>query len=105
MILFASLRVVVDEFLDVGLDESDLGEDFVGGRGPGEGFGVGIPVVDVVTDLADQNLDAAEGAATDRLAGDNFEQCFYPIFSRKPYRGEIKRSLKTVSESFPHPRS
>jgi hypothetical protein len=29
---------VVDKFLDVVLDEVDLGEDLVGGCGPGEGF-------------------------------------------------------------------
>jgi hypothetical protein len=33
------LRIVVDELLDVGLDELDLGEDLVGGGGPGERFG------------------------------------------------------------------
>ncbi|MET9382535.1 hypothetical protein ABZY09_16005 [Streptomyces sp. NPDC002928] len=40
MILIALLRVVVDEFLHRGLDESDLGEDLVGRGGPGEGFRV-----------------------------------------------------------------
>jgi hypothetical protein len=29
------LCVVVDQFLDVGLGEADLGQDFVGGGGPG----------------------------------------------------------------------
>jgi hypothetical protein len=38
------LRVVLDEFLDVDLDEVDLGEDFVGGGGPGERLGVAVPV-------------------------------------------------------------
>jgi len=45
------LSVVVDEFLDVGLDEADFGQDFVGGGGPGERFSVGIPVGDVVAYL------------------------------------------------------
>jgi hypothetical protein len=36
VILLALLGVVVDELLDVGLDELDLGEDLVGGGGPGE---------------------------------------------------------------------
>jgi hypothetical protein len=42
------LGVVVDEFLDADLDEADLGEDFVGGGGPGEGLGGCVPVGDVV---------------------------------------------------------
>jgi hypothetical protein len=46
VILFELLRVVLDELLDAGLDPADLGEDFVGGGGPGEGFGVGVPVCD-----------------------------------------------------------
>jgi hypothetical protein len=40
----ALLGVVVDELLDVGLDELDLGEDLVGGGGPGERCGAGVPV-------------------------------------------------------------
>ena len=44
MILLILLRVVLDEFLDVDLDEVDLGEDFVGGGGPGERLGVAVPV-------------------------------------------------------------
>ncbi|MDQ4009385.1 MAG: hypothetical protein M3228_01470 [Actinomycetota bacterium] len=44
MILLILLRVVLDEFLDVDLGEVDLGEDFVGGGGPGERLGVAVPV-------------------------------------------------------------
>jgi len=40
--LVSLLGVVVDEFLDVGLDESDFGEDLVCGGRPGEGFGAGL---------------------------------------------------------------
>jgi hypothetical protein len=40
VILFALLGVVVDELLDVGLDELDLGQDLVGGGGPDERFAV-----------------------------------------------------------------
>src|ERR1051326_8896230 len=54
--------VVVDQFLDTGLHESDLGQDLVGGRGPDERLRVGVPVGDVVTDLLDQYLHAGEGA-------------------------------------------
>ena len=73
MILLSLLGVVVDEFLDVGLDEADLGQDFLGGGGPGEGCWVGVPVGDVVADLSDEDLHAGEGAAADRLAGDDAE--------------------------------
>ena len=65
MILIALLRVVIDEFLHAGLDESDLDEDLVGGGGPGEGFRVLVPGVDVVADLFDQDVDARERAAAD----------------------------------------
>lgn len=50
------LSVVVDELLDVGLGECDLGEDLVGGGGPGERLGGGGPVGNVVADLFDQDF-------------------------------------------------
>jgi hypothetical protein len=56
----ALLHVVVDELLDVGLDEADLGEDRIGGRGPDEWLGVGVPGLDVVPDPADQGGDGRE---------------------------------------------
>ncbi|GAA5000610.1 hypothetical protein [Actinopolymorpha pittospori] len=67
------LGAVVHEFLDVGLDELDLGEGLLDCGGPGEGLGVGVPVFDVGADLADEDLDRAEGAAADGLAGDDAE--------------------------------
>jgi hypothetical protein len=73
VIRFVSVAVVVDEFPDVGGDDSDLGEDLVCGRGPGEGFRVLVPGVDVVVDLLDQDADAGEGTAADRLPGDDAE--------------------------------
>jgi hypothetical protein len=60
VILLYLLGIVVDEFADVGLGERDLGEDFVGGGGPGEGAGVGVPVGDVVADLVDERFDGGE---------------------------------------------
>ena len=71
MILRYLLCVVVDEFLDVGLDKLNLGEDLVGGRGPGERFGCGVPVGDVVADLFDQDFDRGEGATANGLAGND----------------------------------
>ena len=79
MILFHLLNVVVDESADVGLGEGDLGEDLVGGGGPGEGLGVSVPVLDVVTDRLDEDFDRREGAAADSLAGDDPEPGFWFI--------------------------
>jgi hypothetical protein len=69
----ALLCVVLDEFLDVGLGDQDLGQDLVGGGSPDEGFGVAVPVGDVGPDPGDQGLDRGEGAAADRLPGDDAE--------------------------------
>ena len=46
----------------LGLDELDLGEDLLGCGGPGEGLGIGVPVFDVIADLADQDLHRGERA-------------------------------------------
>jgi len=73
VILFCLLSVVVDELTDVGLSECDLGEDLVGGGGPGEGLSVGVPVLDIVPDVGDEDVDRGDGAAADRLAGDDGE--------------------------------
>ena len=48
------LGVVVDEILDAGLYELDLGENIVGGGRPYEGLGVGVPVVDIGANLLHQ---------------------------------------------------
>jgi hypothetical protein len=63
--------VVVQQLLDVGLDESDLGQDLVGSGGPDERFGVAIPLGDVVADPVDEDLDRIERATANRLAGDD----------------------------------
>lgn len=47
MILIDLLSVVRDEFLDVGLDELDLGQDLAGGGGPLEWSGAVGVLVDV----------------------------------------------------------
>ena len=56
MILSELLGVVVQQLLDVGLDEPDLGKDLVGRGGPDEGFCVAVPVGDVVLDPLDETL-------------------------------------------------
>ncbi len=48
-----------------------LGEDFVGGLGPDERLAAFIPPVDEGADGCDQVLDGGEGAAADRLPGDD----------------------------------
>ena len=51
-------------------------EHRVGGRGPGEGFAVGVVRGDEVVDLLDQILDRGERAAADRLVSDQPEEAF-----------------------------
>ena len=46
----------------------DVTPALVGCCDPGEGFGVGVPVLDVVADLFDQHLHRGEGAPADGLA-------------------------------------
>lgn len=75
MILLGLLRAVVDQLLDAGLDGADLCQDLVGGGGPSEGLGVGVPVVDVVTDRPMRTLTELEGAAADGMAGNIGSRC------------------------------
>ena len=51
----------------------EFGEDGVGGRGPFERFGMLVVGVDEQVDLALQVVHRAEGAAADRLVGDQSE--------------------------------
>src|SRR5437763_6528489 len=90
--------VVVDELLDAGLDELDFGEDFVGRGGPGERPGVRVPVVDVVADLLDQDLDAGEGAAADRLAGDDAEPGFDLVEPGGALGGEVEPDVRVAGQ-------
>jgi hypothetical protein len=73
VILLELLGIVVQQLLDVGLDEPNLGKDLVGRGGPDERFCVAVPVGDVVVDPLDENLDRTESAATNRLSGDDTE--------------------------------
>jgi hypothetical protein len=54
-------------FVALGLDPTDLGEDFVGGSGPDEGFRVGVPVLVIGAIAIDHSDDRGERAATDGL--------------------------------------
>ncbi len=47
----------------------ELGEDPVGGLGPGERMGLFVPVVDVGLDGGDEVVDGGEGPAADGLGG------------------------------------
>jgi len=51
-----------------------FGEDFVDGLGPDERLAAFVPGVDVGLDRGDEILDAGEGAAADRLSGDDAEE-------------------------------
>ena len=87
MILLELLGVVVQQLLDVGLDEPDLGKDLVGRGGPDEWFCVAVPVGNVVANPLDENLDRTERAAANRLAGDDAEPGFDLVEPGRPDRG------------------
>jgi len=55
-------------------DRRWLGEDFVGGLGPGEWLAAFVPAVDEGLDGGDEVLDRGEGASADGLAGDDAEE-------------------------------
>jgi len=55
--------LLLTSLLDAGLDPADLGEDLVGGGGPDEWLGVGVPVVDVAL----RNLAGTVGSDPCRL--------------------------------------
>ncbi len=57
---------------------------------PHEGCGVEIPVVDVVADVLGQRADRIEGAAANRLAGQDAEPGFDPVHPRGPLGCEMK---------------
>jgi hypothetical protein len=72
--LVSLFPIVVNEFFDVGLDELGLGEDLVGSGGPDKQLAVGVPVLDIVTDLSDEDLHGTEGATSDGLPGGDRDQ-------------------------------
>src|SRR5437763_13910719 len=88
------LPVVVDKFLDAGLDESNLGQDLISGGGPDERLWVRVPVSDVVTDMLDQNLHTAEGTPADGLAVDDAEPGLDLIDPLGSFRGEVGPYLR-----------
>jgi hypothetical protein len=102
VILLYLLCVVVDELADVGLCERDLGEDLVGGGGPGERVGVGVPVGDLVADLRDEGFDRGEGAAAGGLAGDDAERGLDLVDPRGADRGEVGVDVWVVCELLLH---
>ena len=59
-----------------------------------KGFGVCVPVGDVVADLGDQDLDAGEGAAADGLAGDDAEPGFDLVEPGGSDGGEVEVDVR-----------
>jgi hypothetical protein len=88
------LGVVRDEFLDVALGESDLGEDLVGGRGPLERSRFGVPGGDIGADGLDEDLHGGEGAAPDGLAGDDAEPGLDLVQPAGAGRGEVEMDVR-----------
>jgi hypothetical protein len=67
-------------------DRRWLGEDFVGGLGPGEWLAAFVPAVDEGLDGGDEVLDRGEGASADGLAGD-VPKKISTMFSQDPLVG------------------
>jgi hypothetical protein len=68
-----------------------LGNDLVGGFGPGEGLAAFVPAVDVGLDRGDEVLDRGERAAADGLAGDDAEEDLHHVQPGPRCRGEVQR--------------
>ena len=96
------LRVVVDKFLDVGLDEANFRQDLVGGSSPGERFGVSIPVGNVVAYLLDEDSDTVECAAADGLTGDDAEPGLDLIEPGPADRSEVEVNVRIFLQPDPH---
>jgi len=67
-----------------------VADDLVGVFGPGERVGVFVPAVDVGPDGGLEVLDGVEGAAADRLAGDDPEEDLHHVQPAAAGRGEVQ---------------
>ena len=98
MILSSLLCIIVQQFLDGGLDEPDLGKDLVSRRCPDEGLGIAVPVGDVVENLFDEDLYGAEGAAADGLPGDDSEPGFDLVHPGRSDGSEVELNVRVLLE-------
>lgn len=81
-----------------------LSDDLGWVLGPDEGRGVLVPVADVETDVANEGGDFREGAAADRLAGEDSKPGFDQIGLGSALRGEVERSgAASLGRTLPRP--
>lgn len=64
-----------------------MGQDVVGGLGPGEGVAAVVPAFDELRDRGDELLDGVERAAADRLPGDDPEEHLDQVSATTPRSG------------------
>src|SRR5664279_3791471 len=78
-------------------------EDVVGGFGPDEGFAAVVPAVDERFDGGDEVFHRGEGAAADRLPGDDPEEDLHHVQPRAGGRGEVHRDPRVCGPARPAP--
>lgn len=79
-----------------------MGEDLVGGLGPGEGTGAFVVGVDEPADGVGQLVDGAEGAAPYRLPGDDAEEDLDHVEPGSGGRGEVQGDPRVALEPRGH---
>src|SRR5215467_3201814 len=86
----------------------DLGEivgkrvqDLVGGFGPGERPGVGVPGGDPVLDVVFQGLHGGVHAAADQLVGEQAKPALDLVHPRRAGRGEVDVEAGTAGQPGP----
>lgn len=80
------------------MNQANLGGDLVRCRGPGEWFGVVVPVCDVDVDGADKLTQRPEGSSPDGLFGDDAEPDFYLVEPGAAGRGEVEGDVRMAGE-------
>src|SRR5215467_12700463 len=73
-------------------------DDVGRGFGPHEWRGMTVPVDDVGLDVANERADGVEGAATDRLAGQDAEPRLDHVEPRSPFGREVEVDARMRGE-------
>lgn len=84
------MLVVCLGFGEGGSASFDFCDDVVGGFGPGEGFGVVVPVLGPGVDGLGQLGDGAEAVLGEGFAGEHGEPGFDEVEPRRRGRGEVQ---------------